>query len=213
MANPLTPPTRIPPALDPLAESPSPDQIEEDLNDAFIEVFEAMLRQAERRINAYGTPHRGSFQVIERFVKADGLAMERRSAAEAFMAHLFRAWRAGNPRRGTQFLRFYLQLLWPGQWSLVQLWHEPAATYPEGLVDSPGPGRWLTSRVRLDLEIDQDDGDELTKLAGSFRSVLPARLLLDMSILTRAAANDLRLASAGFDVEWESFEGTVAPGA
>lgn len=212
MVSPLTPPTRIPPALDPLAESPSTEQIEEDLNAAFIEVFEALLRPGERRVNAYGTPHRGSFTTIERFVKADGLAMERRTAAEAFMAQLFRAWRARNPRRGTAFLRYYLSLLWPGQWTLVQLWHLPAVAYPEGLVEADGPGRWLTSRVRLDLEVDADDGDELSKLAGSFRSVLPARLLLDMSILTKAGANDLRIASVGDDIEWEDFEGTAAPG-
>lgn len=201
----LTPPSVIPPRLNPLARSAEYDDLEAQLQSAFIEVFEAMLRAAERRVNSYGAPHRGTFATIERFVKADGLAIERKTDKEPFMAELFRAWRAQNPRRGTAFLRFYLQLLWPGQWTLVQLWQNPGQTYP---VNASGEraGWFLTSRVRLSLEI--EDQGELNNLLASFRAVLPARFVLTAS-LRRSFESGLRLAAVMVAGERQEFAGTA----
>lgn len=202
----LTPPSVIPPRLDPLAQSHEADALEAQLQSAFIEVFEDMLREAERRVNSYGIPHRGTFATIERFVKADGLAIERKTDKEPFMAELFRAWRAQNPRRGSAFLRYYLQLLWPGQWTLVQLWQDPGQTYP---VNASGeqPGWFLTSRLRLSLEL--DDQGALNDLLGSFKAVLPARFVLTAT-LRRSFGSDLRLAAVFVGGERQEFAGTAA---
>lgn len=209
----LTPPTIIPPALDPLANSHTADDVEADLQAAFIEVFEDTLRAQLSAINGYGAPHRASFAVVERFTKADGLAMERRANAEAYMAQLFRAWRALNPRRGTQFLRYYLQLLWPGRWTLTQLWQDPAKPYPEHASPTEAPGRMLTSRVLLTLELEGDEtGAELSRLVGSFRATIPARLVLDTAIVEEFA-NPLRLANIAEGLLVEDFEGTATASA
>jgi hypothetical protein len=205
----LTPPTVIPPALDPLAQSHEADDLEAELQSAFIEVFEDMLRAAERRLNSYGVPHRAEFATIERFVKQDGLAMERRTSAEAFMAQLFRAWRARNPRRGTAFLRHYLQLLWPGQWTLEQLWQDPALPYPVGANGTEAPGKFLTSRLRL---LFQDDAlfsvDEVNRLSGSFRAVLPARMVLDIRVAA-GAESFMRAGNVVDDLFYDGLEGAA----
>jgi hypothetical protein len=211
----LTPPAVIPASLEPLRISDSPrlteDELEGEFKAAMIEVFEAMLRPGLLRLNSYGVPHRGAFPTVERFVKADGLAMERKTAAEAFMAELYRAWRARNPRRGTAFLRYYLQLLWPGQWTLVQQWQDAAMPYPGGLHDTYAPGRFLTSRLRLTLALADDDSGELVgKLSGSFRAVLPARMLLDVALTAPLASQSMRAANWSDDCEWEDFEGAAA---
>lgn len=200
-------PTVIPPRLDPLANSHAYDAVEADLRDAVIAVFEAMLRPHERTVNAYGMPHRSDFETIERFVKSDGLAMERANA-EPYMAELFRGWRARNPRRGTHFLKFYLQLLYPGQWAVTQLWQDPEQPYPAGANEAEAPGKFLTSRIRVSLQI--DDPEELGKMVGSFRAVLPARFVLELT-LRSAFASTLHMASAVSLSAHQRFTGTAAP--
>lgn len=203
----ITAPTRIPPALDPLSASHAADDVERELQEAIIEVFEAMVRPVERRINGYGAPHRAGFDTIERFTKADGLAMERGARPEQYLAQLFRAWRARNPKRGTAFLRHYLQLLWPGLWSVAQLWQDPAKAYPSDMSEVEQVGWWLTSRIRINLEI--EDPEELARLAGSFRAVLAARFVLELT-LRRQFTGTLRIACAGAASEYHVFSGTAA---
>jgi hypothetical protein len=168
--------------LGPLLNSHEANEFETEIKAAFIQVFEAYLRERISRVDAYGMPHIGDITVLERFVKAAGLALERKSDAEPYMRELYRAWVARNPRRGLQFLRHYLQLLWPGKWSLTQLWQDPSLPYPAGASATYTPGAFLTSRVRLFLDLDGDlDGTELAKLVGSFRTVLAARFVLEVA--------------------------------
>ena len=182
--------------------------LETEFKGALMEVFEAAFRSKLEAINTYGMPHRGSFPVVERFVKRAGLALERQNAREAYMRELFRGWVANNPRRGLHFLRFYLRLMWPGAWTLTQLWHDPDRPYPTGLSDVELPGFYLTSRVRLFLEVAGDiDGSELSKVVGSLRAVLPARFLLDAST-SSAAASGLRVAVV-VDQGWDGDDWTV----
>lgn len=199
----------LPTGLGPLVKSHEADDLEGDFKAAFMEVFESAFRAQLTRINTYGMPHRGNFAVVERFVKQAGLALERRTSREAFMRELFRGWTANNPKRGLHFLRFYLRLMWPGAWTLTQLWQDPALPYPGGASTVQAPGAFLTSRVRLFLEVDGDiDGSELSKVVGSLRAVLPARLLLEASTSSAAAAG-VRVAMV-VDNGWDSEEWTLA---
>lgn len=210
---PLVPPTVIPPALDPLKASHDANQVEADFKAAVLEVFEAMIRPRAARINTYGMPHRGDFETVERFVKAEGLALERKSDKEAYMRELYRGWRARNPRRGTQFLRFYLQLLWPGEWVLNQLWHTPADTYPTGASSTPGASRILTSRLQLGLIL--TDAENVEPVIASLRAVLAARFVLDLTVLQRIGTAPLRMAAAMASAETQAFNwtATIADGA
>ena len=198
----LQPPADIPPALEPLSQSYTADDVEADLQAAFLEVFASTLRTAERRINSYGIPHRGDLLTVERFVKAEGLALERNNDREAYMRELYRGWRARNPKRGTAFLEFYLQLLWPGQWTLTQMWHTPSDTYPRGASSTPGAGRILTSRLNLGLDL--DDPAEVDSLIASFRAVLAAKFVLTTTVLARFGSG-LRMAGVMQSAETQQF--------
>jgi hypothetical protein len=197
----------LPPAgLGPLANSHEADELEADIKAAFMQVFEYALRAKLARVERYGMPHRGDFETVERFVKAAGLALERRDNAEPYMRELFRAWTSHNPKRGLHFLRFYLRLLWPRAFRLTQLWHLPGDPYPAGCREEYTPGAFLTSRVRLFLDISGDvDGLALSKLVGSFRSVLPARLVLEVATTNDFAAG-VRAALVAEADESQTFE-------
>lgn len=207
--SPLTPPTVIPPALGPLQESFDYNAVEAELKAAAMEVFEAMIRPRMARINTYGIPWRGDFATVERFVKAEGLALERRTDKEAFMRELYRGWRANNPRRGTAFLRYYLQLLWPGEWVLNQLWHTPADTYPQGASSSQGTGRILTSRLQLGLIL--SDPSNVEPVVASLRAVLAARFVLELTVLQRIGTGTIRMAAAMVAGETQAFNWVALP--
>jgi hypothetical protein len=201
-----------PVGLGPLVNSHEADDFETELKAAFVQVFEVYMRERMTRIEAYGMPHVGDLTVLERFVKAAGLALERKSDAEPYMRELFRAWISRNQRRGLAFLRHYLQLLWPGKWRLVQLWQDPALPYPAGASEVQTPGSFLTSRVRLYLELVGDiNGSELSRLAGNFRSVVPARIVLEVAV-TETGESGMRMAAvADQGDEAEDFTVTAAP--
>jgi hypothetical protein len=207
--NPLEPHDGIPHALAPLVESAEFDQLEADKKAVFLSVFASMLRPGFDRVDRYGIPHRGGFGVVERFVKAAGLALERQTSQEAFMSELYRAWVARNPKRGTAFLRAYLQLLWPGRWTLDQLHIGLGQDYPRAATVGAGTDRILTSRLLLTLELAGDEtGDVLSKMTGSFKAVLPARLVLDTAV-GQTYESTLRLANLMDETEIEEFEGTA----
>lgn len=203
----LTPPPSLPLALQPLAESHEANALEAEFKAAVMEVFETMIRPRLTAVNTYGIAHRADFEVIERFVKADGLVMERANA-EPFLAALYRAWRARNPRRGTHFLRHYLQLLYPNAWTVTQLWQPVGQVYPNGADGVEGPGKFLTSRLRVTVNT-PDPSEDLPKLVGSFRAVIPARFVLEVSISAQSDPVTLRMGSAAQLSEYFKFEGTA----
>jgi hypothetical protein len=119
------------PDLQPLRNSFEYDQLEDDMKDVFLTVFDQYIRPFERQVNLSGMPHLGDTELIERTLKDYGLAIVRRDATRT--AFLLKAARARNPRRGMLFLKQYLQSVWPGVWKVESLWH-PVATavnYPE----------------------------------------------------------------------------------
>jgi hypothetical protein len=209
---PLTPHSAIPPSLEPLRNSHEADAIEAELKALTIHLFETMIRPREREVNAYGMPHRAGFTTVERFVKRDGLALPRVNA-EPYLRELYRAWRGRNPRRGLSFLRFYLQLLYPNQFIVIQHWHQRNVPYPQALTDTDGGNHYLTSRVSVSITEADPTGAELEMAAASMRAVVPARILLRVQLLRlfdRSGSQALRLACASQGVEYQVFSGTAA---
>lgn len=169
------------PDLVPLRESHEADQMEAELKALFIELFEQFIRPGEREINTIGTPHLGPFEQFERAVKTEGLALVRRGDEES-MRYLLRAWKARNPKRGLHMLRLYLRMLWPLGWSVEQLWCPVAGAYPVDVTPTEQPGHFLTSRVRVTISSDVSSGQELASVAPALRSVVPARMLLELRV-------------------------------
>ncbi|WP_428383708.1 hypothetical protein [Nevskia ramosa] len=165
----------------PLADSHAADAVEEELKALFIRVFEETLRPVERRINALGMPHVGDFALIERSIKADGLAMYR-GADRGAMRYLYKAWRSNNPRRGLGFMRTYLQLLFPNSATIVQQWQDKSKPYPTALSDIDGGNHFLTSRVSVRLP--SDNAIAVLSVVAALRSTVPARILLTIQIIS-----------------------------
>ncbi len=171
--------------LRPLWHSHAATQVEAELKDLFIKVYAASLAATAEDIEVYGAPHLGSFELVERNIDQDGLAVLRETS-EARIRYLFKAWRHRNPERGLYFLRLYLLALFGDTASIGQLWQRKSAPYPEDLrtigeIATLGESLddyFLTSRVRVDL-----DGSILqTKLLASLKSAVAARLLLNVRV-------------------------------
>lgn len=180
---------RQPPALAPLRHSAEFDEIERDLKAIFIAVFEEKIRPRERELNLYGMPHLGGITLLEQFLKLDGLAAVRRDVRQ--IRFLMRVWRGRNAKRGLRFLRSYLQIIFPNEWAVYQLWHPQGsiAHYPRdctldtGLLDHV-----LTSRVRVGIHVAVASAADVQMTGRALRSVLAARLLLEMVQMIKFAS-------------------------
>jgi hypothetical protein len=192
--------------LAPLRESHEADTLETELKALFLQQFATYVRPQERETNTAGTPHIGPFVQVERAVKSEGLALVRKSDDGA-MRYLFRAWRANNPKRGLGMLRAYLQLLWPNSFTITQMWAQKLTTYPTVLASEDGGNHYLTSRVNVEISSGSSDGVEVAQLAPSLRSVLPARIVLNISLLQQSQI-DVGMTPAAYGGAVEYFEGS-----
>ena len=177
--NPLTP--QDAPVLAPLRESHEASQLEAELKALFMAMFEQFVRPAQAMTSASGMPHLGPMGLVERAVKSEGLGLMRKGDEQA-MRYVFRAWRARNPKRGLHMLRLYLQLFWPNSWTMDQMWAPNSATYPASLSKTDGGAHYLTSRVNVEISSSTTDGSDVANVAPSMRSVLPARIVLNVAI-------------------------------
>lgn len=184
--------------MKPLVESFANGEVEDELRHLFGRLYNETLADKAAEIDVYGAPHLGPFSLIERHVAADGLVMRRRDD-EAGMRYLFKAWRHRNPRRGTHFLRTYLRVLYGQDFDIQQLLQRADMPYPTALKSQPEvieageseSAYFLTSRLRVDLNTD----DLPSRLLASIKSVVPARLVVYVRLIKRAA-NDMAIASA-----------------
>lgn len=204
--NPLTPQAAA--ALAPLVYSHEADDLEVELKALFKRSYDTYIKPGERTINTLGTPHIGPFDQVERAVKAEGLALQRRGGEDA-MRYIFRGWRARNPKRGLHMLRTYLQLLWPNGWTMTQMWQDNQAPYPT-LVAADGGQHYLTSRVNVQIASSSSDGADVQAAASAMRTVLAARFVLNVSIKQQTEV-PLGLVPAMYaGATMESFQGTFS---
>lgn len=171
------------PNLQPLRASFERDQLETELKAVFVNVFTSMLRPAERDINLLGMPHLGSDNLLKRNLKASGVPTINSTTAR--LQFLLKTARGRHDRRGTIFIKKYLQALWPNVWKVEPLWHPiaTAANYPNELTPRGDPEtHFLTGRIRISLPISADNGIGMTEIAKAFRAVLAARLMLEFNL-------------------------------
>lgn len=183
------------PDLEPVKYFHEASELETQLKQMSLDIFREHIRTDERDLNVYGVPHLGSFDLIERWVKADGLSMIR-GDDQAAMRYLFNAWKARNPKRGLHFLRTYLQLIWPESWDVDQLWQKKSAPYPTALftksellslgVTDPSVDYFMTSRINVDVAADTGSGDGVLQVLQSLRSVCGAKFYLGLRLLRRS---------------------------
>ena len=173
-------PQSQPPKLEPLRKSYTENQIEAELKQLFLDLFDQMLGRQAFDANVLGAAHLGSFDLVKRFVTFDGLVLLPSDHQEASARYIYRAWKARNMQgRGLFFLKAYLQALFPGAWSVEQQMQLKAAPYPTALTDRSITGndadKFLTSRlsIRLDAAVVSDP----TPLIPVISAILPARFI------------------------------------
>lgn len=183
------PKTAEPPHLASLAQSYAVDQREAELRDLFIKVFRSTLSTRAFDVILSGCAHLGSFDSVRKAINADGLTILQGDREEYATRYLYRAWQARDVNgRGLHFLRTYLQLLYPNQCRVAQLWqakdkpyttdmHSPLEIMDGGAAWVPDPEKyWLTSRLEIALDMSVENRT-ITTLANIFRSIVPARLV------------------------------------
>ncbi|MGL5947915.1 MAG: hypothetical protein ACRCYV_02500 [Aeromonas sp.] len=129
-------PTSTPPAGMPLQRSHCASQIEAELQAIFLELF-ARVGKDTFDASVLGAAHLGSFELVRKMVNHDGLVLLAGEREEAATRYLYRAWKSGDiQKRGLHFVRTYLQLLFPEQAQVRQLWHYQDKPYGSGFVDA-----------------------------------------------------------------------------
>lgn len=124
------------PKLTPLERSFAENAVEAELKALFLSLFDALMASRLFDVNVLGAPHLGSFDLVRRAVNADGLVLLQGDREEAATRYLYRAWKSGDTQgRGLHFLRTYLQMLFPNQCEVRQLWQAKASAYPLGTYD------------------------------------------------------------------------------
>lgn len=176
------------PMLMPLAVSHEDNQVELELKELFMTLFEGYVRDSERYVNALGMPHNGPSDLVSQSLAAQGLSIFRGVRdVRGVGAYLLRSWVAHNPKRGLKLLETYLQLMWPNVWTAVQMWQDKDLPYPEGLVEEDGGNHYLTSRVNVSLPGRITDGSDVNAIQIGLRAAVPARVVMNIAITDEAA--------------------------
>lgn len=187
------------PKLAPLEGSFAENEVEADLKAMFLSLFNTMLAPALFDVNVLGATHLGSLDLVRRTVNSDGLVLLQGDREEAATRYLYRAWKSENQQgRGLAFLRTYLQMLYPNQCEVEQLWQEKTAPYPTALRSTLPAGEegdyFLTSRVRVLLYYGAV-ALEVSRLADILQAVMPARFVPEFQFVLRAPDAALRMAT------------------
>jgi len=191
-------PHSLAPRLEPLRESFAVDDIEQQLNDLFVDLFERVSVDAFDAVNA-GAPHLGTFDLVRRAMTADGLALLKSDREEQVTRYLHKAWVASdNQGRGLHFLRTYLQMLYPNEWQLFQLEQDKSIPYPSALQYDSGnrETHFLTSRLNVLIDGNSANAMLLGRLVPILTSVIAARLIIAFETYKMLYINGIYLDAA-----------------
>lgn len=175
------------PSLVPLQRSFAADDVENDLRNLFIDLFEQMLADKSFDLNVIGVGHLGSLDLVRRLVNFDGLALIDGEREETATRYLYKAWKARNRNgRGLFFLETYLQLLYPNGFAVEQMAQAKSGTYPHQLspLSRADSTKYSTSRIRVALDAYKATWENVLKMEPILRSIIPARLVLYFALLT-----------------------------
>jgi len=164
------------PAAAPLRNSHTVGDIEHELKQVFLELFDA-LGQDSFDANVLGAAHLGSFDLVRRMVNHDGLVLLPGEREEAATRYLYRAWKSGDvQKRGLHFVRTYLQLLFPGQAEVRQLWHRKGDPYGTSFIkNEPRDPYWFHFLGAKGLKLDASWrlGQPLSDITDSLEAYKP----------------------------------------
>ncbi len=172
-------------ALLPLAHSHSHDQLEEELKNLMILLYQKHLEPRARDVNVTGAPFLGSSNIQTKALIHDGIGNFNSSVLSSeSLQYLLLAYKYRNGKRGLGFLKTFLTVTWGSDFEINQLWQKKGGVYPSELktkAEIEGEGLdandyFLTSRLQLVLseEVTEFPAD----IARNLDSTLPARLFI-----------------------------------
>ena len=139
------------PRLTPLEGSFAETEVEADLKRLFLDLFGTNLAGNSFYANVLGAAHLGSLDLVRKAVNTDGLVLLQGDREEAATRYLYRAWKSGDVQgRGLHFLRTYLQMLFPNECEVEQLWHDKESPYPTALYTTKPSFAWWLHQVGVD---------------------------------------------------------------
>lgn len=188
--------------LEPLNQQQEYDLLESEWRAIFIEVMEQTIAAKIQDLMNYGSPHLGSIALLKQFTTYEGLSSLRSDVENYRLSYLLKSWRSKNPKRGFHFLNTFLQMLYPNNFNILQMWQEIGQPYPLALRDEyamkkSNQPHWLTSRVVVEVSDWSENGDNLVKYQPELQAIIGARFLLMASMLRQINESSLALA-AGF---------------
>jgi hypothetical protein len=178
------------PELKPLKNSFVVDDVENDLRNLFIDLFELMLAEQSFDANVLGMAHLGSLDLVRKMINADGLSMLDVEREETTTRYLYKAWKSRRRNgRGFHFLRTYLQMLFPNVHYVEQMAQSKAHAYPTKLsaLQYADSSKYSTSRIRVSIQSPDITWDEIDKMEPILRSIIPARLVLYFAKLSKSS--------------------------
>lgn len=187
------------PQLTPLRYSFAVDDIENELRNLFIDLFDAYLGSDAFDVNVLGMAHLGTLDLVRKSVNADGLVLLPGDREEPATRYVYRAWKSRNKQgRGLYFLRTYLQALFPGAWGVQQQMQLNAQPYPTALTDRSiaenDADKYLTSR--LHIKFDATEVADVSSLQPVISAILPARFIPKL-IVVLYTETQLRIDAVG----------------
>lgn len=193
----ISPPYR---PLEPLNQQQECDLLESEWRAIFIDVFEKTIAPKMQDVMNFGSPHLGSIELMKQFATYDGLGSLRSDVENYRLSYLLKAWRARNQKRGFHFLNTFLQMLYPNNFNVSQMWQEHGQPYPLVLRDEDAMRRsnkphWLTSRVMVEIFDLSENGDTISQYQPTLQAIIGARFLLMASLSKKINSSSLTLAS------------------
>lgn len=170
----------------PVLNSHAANELEQAMADIFTSLVQEYCIDDLNDIYNYGAPWQGGRTVVERFTKLNGLAVLRRedeSLSDKLMAIIYANWESLASARGLAFLQFVLDMLYPNQNEVIQLWHSKAQAggYPLFVSETQSSDRFLTSRVRIKINSNADI-KELSELVPTLSRLVPWHIVPEVAV-------------------------------
>tara|TARA_B100000530_G_scaffold309310_1_gene234990 strand:- start:10317 stop:10946 length:630 start_codon:yes stop_codon:yes gene_type:complete len=187
--------------LSPILHSSAANELERAMAGVFVATIQDQMIDQLNDIYNYGAPWQGGRTVVERFTKLNGLAVLRRDddgLSDKLMSIIYANWEAMASERGLGFLQFVLDMLYPNQNEIKQLWHSKAlaSSYPNHVREKGGAGLFLTSRVRIKIDASVNIA-ELSELAPTMTRLVPWHIVPEIAVSLSTDDTGLTMAAAG----------------
>lgn len=187
--------------LSPILNSSAANELERAMAGVFTSIIQDQMIDQFNDIYNYGVPWQGGRTVVERFTKLNGLAVLRRDddgLSDKIMSIIYSNWEAMASERGLAFLQFVLDMLYPNQNEVKQLWHSKAlaSSYPNHVRERGGEGMFLTSRVRIKINASVNIA-ELSELSPTITRLVPWHIVPEVAVSLNTDDIGLTVAAAG----------------